>query len=184
MRATGQKRWSTLDGRAGCAILPDNLGKWHAQTEFRPLRKAAHAPGLSEEARHYAPDPTVVTAISPDGLPGVAAVRATPAALADLARHGYSDEEIWTLVVPKRTLARRAAADEPLTVEETDKALRLQRIATLADRVFGSPAKAHRWLRKPKQLLGGRTPVEFLASESGARQVEEMLYQIEHGMFA
>ena len=125
-----------------------------------------------------------MTTILRDDVPNHPAIRATPAALADLARHGYSDNEIWALVVPKRTLARRVADDEPLTVEETDKALRLERIAALADRVFGNPAKAHRWLRKPKQLLGGRTPVEFLASESGARQVEEMLYRIEHGMFA
>jgi putative toxin-antitoxin system antitoxin component (TIGR02293 family) len=142
-------------------------------------------PGLADEAlAPYAADEAVVTVISPDQVPNVPAVRATPGALADLMRHGYSDEEIWTLVVPKRTLARRVAGDEPLTVEETDKALRLERIAGLADRVFGNPAKAHRWLRKPKRLLGGKTPVDFLASESGARQVEEMLYRIEHGMFA
>ncbi|HEY1541395.1 MAG TPA: antitoxin Xre/MbcA/ParS toxin-binding domain-containing protein [Xanthobacteraceae bacterium] len=141
--------------------------------------------GLSDEAFHaYSAAEAVVTAISPDRLPNVPAIRATPAALADLTRHGFSDEEIWALVVPRRTLARRIADHEALTVEETDKALRLERIAGLADRVFGDPAKARRWLRKSKLSLGGKTPVEFLASESGARQVEEMLYQIEHGMFA
>jgi putative toxin-antitoxin system antitoxin component (TIGR02293 family) len=86
--------------------------------------------------------------------------------------------------VPRRTLARRLATHEPLTIEETDKALRLERIAALADRVFGNAAKAGRWMRKAKLSLAGKTPVEFLASESGARQVEEMLYRIEHGMFA
>ena len=141
---------------------------------------AGLAEGVSEP---YSADATVLTAISPDHVPNVPAVRATPGALADLTRHGYSDEEIWALVVPKRTLARRVADDEPLTVEETDKALRLERIAALADRVFGNPAKAHRWMRNPKRLLGDKTPVDFLASESGARQVEEMLYRIEHGMF-
>jgi putative toxin-antitoxin system antitoxin component (TIGR02293 family) len=50
--------------------------------------------------------------------------------------------------------------------------------------VFGNPAKAHRWMRQPKNMLNGATPVDFLASEMGARTVEEMLYQIEHGMFA
>jgi putative toxin-antitoxin system antitoxin component (TIGR02293 family) len=141
--------------------------------------------GFSEEGPvSLAAEQAVMTSISPDNVPNHPAVRATPAALGDLARRGFSDEEIWALVVPKRTLARRVTEDEPLTVDETDKALRLERIAALADRVFGDPGKAHRWLRKPKQLLGGRTPIEFLASESGARQVEEMLYQIEHGMFA
>ena len=33
-------------------------------------------------------------------------------------------------------------------------------------------------------MLNGLTPVAFLASETGARTVEEMLYQIQHGMFA
>jgi putative toxin-antitoxin system antitoxin component (TIGR02293 family) len=111
-------------------------------------------------------------------------IRARPQALAALARHGYSPEEISALVVPKRTLARRCAANEPLTVAETDKALRLRRIAMHAERVFGDPAKAYRWLRKPKHALKGATPVQFLASESGARVVEGMLYRIEHGMFA
>jgi putative toxin-antitoxin system antitoxin component (TIGR02293 family) len=110
--------------------------------------------------------------------------RVKPEALTDLARHGYSEEEIFALVVPKRTLARRKAADEPLTVEETDKALRLARIAVQAERVFGEPEKAHRWLRKAKRELKGETPLAYLASEAGARVIEEMLHRIEHGMFA
>jgi len=111
-------------------------------------------------------------------------IRAEPEALADLFRHGYSEDEIFALVVPKRTLARRKAANEPLTVEETDKTLRLERIAVQAERVFGDAAKAHRWLRKPKRELKGETPLAYLASEAGARTVEEMLFRIEHGVFA
>ena len=101
-----------------------------------------------------------------------------------LIQRGYSEEEVHHFVVPKRTLARRAAAKELLTVEETDKALRLGRIASLAEKVFGDPAKAHRWLRKPKRQLGDVTPIAYLASESGARIVEEMLHRIDHGMAA
>jgi len=110
--------------------------------------------------------------------------RVKPAVLTDLTRHGYSEDEIFALVVPKRTLARRKAANERLTVEETDKALRLARIATQAERVFGAADKAHRWLREPKRALQGETPVAYLATEAGARVVEEMLYRIEYGMFA
>ena len=104
--------------------------------------------------------------------------------LTALSRHGYSEDEIFSLVVPKRTRARRRAAHEPLSVEETDKALRLERIAVQAERVFDDPAKAHRWLRKAKRELKGETPVAYLASEAGARVVEEMLFRIEHGIFA
>jgi putative toxin-antitoxin system antitoxin component (TIGR02293 family) len=110
--------------------------------------------------------------------------RLDAAALAELSLHGFSDEEIFALVVPKRTLARRKAANEPLTVEETDKALRLERVAVQAERVFGAPEKAQRWLRKAKRELRGETPLAYLASEAGARVVEEMLFRIEHGMFA
>jgi putative toxin-antitoxin system antitoxin component (TIGR02293 family) len=156
----------------------------------RFLRRKSASPvpvasaGFSEKVSEpYAADP-IVDVLSPDHVASTPTTRATPGALADLTRLGYSDEEIWTLVVPKRTLARRIAGNEPLTVEETDRALRLARITALANRVFGNPEKAHRWMRKPKHLLGGRTPVDFLASESGARQVEQMLYRIEHGIFA
>jgi putative toxin-antitoxin system antitoxin component (TIGR02293 family) len=112
------------------------------------------------------------------------APRIAPDALRSLAAGGYSEAEIFELVVPKRTLARRQAKNEALTVEETDKALRLARIAELARKVFGDEAKAHRWLRKPKRNLGGATPLAFLASEAGAREVEELLYRIDDGMFA
>ena len=126
------------------------------------------------------------------GLPDLAAAaaavvpfpRAMPDALAGLSQHGYSEDEIFKLVIPKRTLARRRVANEPLTVDETDKALRLERVAVHAERVFGAPDKAHRWLRKPKRRLNGATPVDFLASEVGARKIEQWLNQIDHGMFA
>ena len=121
---------------------------------------------------------------STDELPLAPAARAQPDIVNELARHGYTEKELSDLVVPKRTLARRRSDNELLTVEETDKALRLGRIATLAEKVFGDPAKAHRWLRKAKRSLGGETPVAFLASEHGARIVEEMLGRIEHGIYA
>lgn len=108
--------------------------------------------------------------------------RVETAALKQL--QNFSDDEIHALVVPKRTLARRVAEGEPLTVEETDKAVRLARVDKLAARVFGDRAKASRWLRKPKASLGGQTPLSYLATEAGARAVEEMLNGIDHGIFA
>jgi len=136
---------------------------------------------------------TIVMRKNPSQIPGFAEApvpfevennRVSTDALNALSRLGYSEDEIFALVVPKRTLARRKAANEPLTVEETDKALRLARIASQAGRVFGAADKAHRWLRKPKRALQGETPVAYLATEAGARVVEEMLGRIEHGIFA
>lgn len=59
---------------------------------------------------------------------------------------------------------------------------RSERVIAFAENVFGDPAKAHRWLRQPKRSLDGEAPLACLASESGARAVEEMLRQIQHGM--
>jgi putative toxin-antitoxin system antitoxin component (TIGR02293 family) len=119
-----------------------------------------------------------------DRLRSIAKPQVSPDALSALRQRGYSDEEIFAFVIPKRTLMRRRADAEPLTVEENDKVLRLARIATQAERVFGNPDKAHRWLRKAKRELGGETPLAFLASEAAARVVEEMLNRIEHGIYA
>jgi putative toxin-antitoxin system antitoxin component (TIGR02293 family) len=70
----------------------------------------------------------------------------------------------------------------PLASEETDKALRLARIVTRAESLFGDKTKAHGWLRKPKRVLNGATPLDYLASEAGARTVEEMLDRIDLGV--
>ena len=134
------------------------------------VKRKPYPSGLSEVA-------SAAFAAEPAGRAGVAA-------LTSLSSHGYSEDEIFTLVVPKRTFARRKAANERLTIEETDKALRLERIAVQAERVFGAADKAHRWLRKAKRELKGETPLAYLASEAGARVVEEMLFRIEHGIFA
>jgi putative toxin-antitoxin system antitoxin component (TIGR02293 family) len=133
---------------------------------------------------HRALPDGVVEIASTDDLALAPAARARTEIVEELARQGYSEQEVSDLVVPRRTLARRRADRELLTVEETDKALRLKRIATQAERVFGDAAKAHRWLRKPKRALNGDTPLAFLASEHGARTVEAMLHRVEHGMFA
>lgn len=101
-----------------------------------------------------------------------------------LAKHGMSDEEIYRLIVPRRTLVHRKSRREPLTHEESDRAVRIARMASLAEEVFGDDAKAARWLRKPKSRFDGRAPFELLSTEAGARLVEEMLLQLDYGFTA
>ena len=86
--------------------------------------------------------------------------------------------------MPRRTLAHRVAKRQPLSKEESDKAVRVARITTMAERAFHDPDKAWRWLRKPKRRFEAKTPIEMLATEAGARLVEEMILQFEHGIFA
>ena len=97
--------------------------------------------------------------------------------------HGFTMEEIYRLIAPRRTLARRMQTNEPLTIQENDSLLRVERISLAAERVFGDPEKARRWLRKPCRALEGVVPIELLPSESGALLVEQELARIEHGIY-
>jgi len=98
-----------------------------------------------------------------------------------LGKYGMTDEEIYRLIVPRRTLVHRKSRREPLTHDESDRAVRMARITSLAEEVFGDDAKAARWLRKPKSRFDGRTPFELLSTEAGARLIEEMLLQLDYG---
>jgi len=159
----------------------------------RSTRRSARGPhegglgfaGFRSHAAAYDYGEALLTDTIPaEGRPAAATVRATPPALRSLEARGYSQDEIFALVVPKRTFARRVKRREPLTVEETDRAVRLARVADLAERIFGDKEKAHRWLRKPKRTLGQAAPLTYLASEAGARLVEDMLWRIDYGFFA
>lgn len=88
------------------------------------------------------------------------------------------------LVISRRTLQRRIKQRQRLAPDESDRMVRVARILTLADDVFGNPEKATRWLNKPKRSLKGQTPIQLLDTEEGARIVEDLLFAIAHGLTA
>ena len=49
--------------------------------------------------------------------------------------------------------------------------------------VFGDVGKARRWLSADNRILGGR-PLDLLATDAGARDVEYELVRIDHGDLA
>ena len=106
-----------------------------------------------------------------------------PGTLFEVWGESFTLEEIHQLVVAKRTLARRVAGNEPLSAEETDRAIRLARLRLQTDRVFGEPVRAGKWLRSPVPSLNGQRPVDLLVSEAGTQAVEQVLGRIDHGMF-
>ncbi len=85
--------------------------------------------------------------------------------------------------IPRRTLARRKRLGS-LSPEESDRLLRIGRIAATAVEVLGSRDKAARWLHRSNRALGGDCPLELLDTDLGSRQVEEVLGRIEHGVFS
>lgn len=106
------------------------------------------------------------------------------AALNGLAKAGLSEQEIEAFVIPQRTRRHRAAKHQPLTVEESDRAVRLLRIQSVAEEVFGEVEKASRWLRRPLTELSGEAPLAVAQTEAGARVIETILGQIAWGAAA
>lgn len=104
--------------------------------------------------------------------------------VAALIKAGLTEEEIYSLIIPRRTLSHRKTKRDRLTREESDRAVRVGRILALAEGAFGDKSKALSWLRKPKRGFDKRPPLEVLGTETGSRAVEEWLYQIEYGIAA
>jgi putative toxin-antitoxin system antitoxin component (TIGR02293 family) len=100
-----------------------------------------------------------------------------------LLAEGVTKQEI-SLVAPPRTIAHRRANEERLTIDESDRAVRLARVVAQTESVFGNKDKALAWLRQPMKRFEGNTPIEMLASDVGSRLVEEALVQIDEGFFA
>src|ERR1700724_2074872 len=94
--------------------------------------------------------------------------RLATGAIEGLRRSGVTDKEIFSLIVPRRTLTHRRARHEALSREESDRAVRLARIAALGEQVFGDSGRAWRWLRATKRQFKGRSPLQLTATEAGA----------------
>ena len=97
---------------------------------------------------------------------------------------GLTAREVYALVIPERTLKHRRSRRERLSQAESDRAIRAARVLARAQEVLGAGDRALGWMREPKRRFGGRTPLEMLGTEAGGRLVEEMLTQIDEGIFA
>jgi len=106
-----------------------------------------------------------------------------PAVIKRLISLGLERGEIDAIIIPQRTLQHRRSRREKLTVEESDRVLRAIRVLSLAESVYGSRQRALTWLRKPHARLDGRTPLSLLKTDTGSRIVEELLVQVDEGMF-
>jgi putative toxin-antitoxin system antitoxin component (TIGR02293 family) len=106
------------------------------------------------------------------------------ASLSALTKDALSAEEVDRLIVPRRTLSHRRAKNQPLSRVESERAIRVASIASLAEDTFGDKGKADAWLRRPTTALRGERPIDLLDNELGGRLVEQLLYRIAHGIAA
>ena len=112
----------------------------------------------------------------------------TGRAVSNLRRHCHI---LWveTAVEPAlgmslRTVQRFEADKEKLlSSEQSSRAWKFAEIVARSTPVFGSQEAAERWLDEPARALGGRKPLDLLATQPGTQLVEDLVQQIDYGVY-
>jgi putative toxin-antitoxin system antitoxin component (TIGR02293 family) len=120
-------------------------------------------------------------------------------ALADLVREGLPVKALVQLAerlnlrqaeisekigIPQRTLTRRLAQHSRLTAIESDRAVRLAQVYSMAADTLGDGNKAAEWLKTPNRALRGGRPLDQLDTDPGVREVENVLGRIAYGVYS
>jgi putative toxin-antitoxin system antitoxin component (TIGR02293 family) len=78
--------------------------------------------------------------------------------------------------IARSTVRRRKGVEgKRLDLVESERTVRLGRIAALGNEALGSTEAAGRWLQQPNRALGGVEPISLLQTDVGAREVEAVL---------
>jgi len=81
-----------------------------------------------------------------------------------------------------RTLNRRKEEGR-LQPDESDRLVRASRVFGKALELFeGDVQAARRWLAAPQKALGGERPLAAAGTDVGAREVENLIGRLEHGI--
>ncbi len=86
--------------------------------------------------------------------------------------------------IPERTLARRKAAGR-LEPDESERLLRVSNLFEKCVELFeGDVTAAVNWLTSPKRALNHQSPLLYARTELGAREVEDLIGRLDHGVFS
>jgi len=93
-------------------------------------------------------------------------------------------EQLAALIqINPRTLARRRSEGR-LASDESDRLVRASRLFGKTLALFeGDAGAAREWLAAKAPALGGQTPLSAAQTETGAREVENLIGKLEHGVF-
>ena len=87
--------------------------------------------------------------------------------------------QLMNRIVPEATFKRRR---DRLSAAESERTERVARVMANAEFVWGDRVDARRFMTTPHPALRSRTPLDSALTELGARQVEELLEKIFHGL--
>jgi putative toxin-antitoxin system antitoxin component (TIGR02293 family) len=84
--------------------------------------------------------------------------------------------------IPARTLTRRKSEGK-LSPDESDRLVRASRVFGRAMELFDGDGEAARgWLTTEQVALGGMVPLELAGTDVGAKEVENLIGRLEHGI--
>lgn len=91
---------------------------------------------------------------------------------------------VKSLGLAERTYARRIEKQQRLSLDESERVVRLARVLAQATGVLGDRSRARRWVVEPSRALGGVSPLTLLDTDIGADTVFDELGRMEHGVYA
>ena len=98
---------------------------------------------------------------------------------------GFTEEQVRKAIALTPSVLAKRSAGGRFTVDESDRIVRLGRLWSAAlDLHEGDEAAARRWMTTTKAALSGTRPLELARTEVGAREVEQLIGRLEHGVFS
>ena len=97
---------------------------------------------------------------------------------------GISQERLAELLQIETATIREREDAGRFTPQESERIIRYVLLLESATELFeGNLDQAAAWLSRPNRVLQGQTPLEYATTEIGAREVENFILRIEHGVF-
>ncbi|WP_309569717.1 antitoxin Xre/MbcA/ParS toxin-binding domain-containing protein [Deinococcus sp.] len=84
--------------------------------------------------------------------------------------------------VSQSTMSRHGSAKTPVSVDVADAAFQFAELVDRVEHMRGQVAAAA-WLARDNPHLGGRSPLEFMTTETGRRRVSRYLDSLEEGAY-
>ncbi len=158
---------------------------WYKPAVMDPKLKSRFMQASASEEHYYTlllglqpPDTAELIKMLEEGLPYTT--------WESLMRYMHVSQEalLHLTQIPRRTLYYRKQAGRFKSLESE----RLMRVARVFSEVLhyygGDLSGAWRWIFKPQRALEGKTALEMTRTETGAREVEELIYRRAHGVIA
>ncbi len=99
-------------------------------------------------------------------------------------RMDVTTERIAKIVGMSRSTLNRRKKEGTLSQFQSEKVVRLEQLYAKAVATFEDEELAKQWMLAPVKALGEEAPLDYAETEIGAREVENLLGRLEHGVFS